>query len=106
MNSVSFCRSIYNLRFNVISKYKRRDFYNVKDIYYTININKIEKKENINLQTIIKDIHVEEIESIKNIINYDNVSKMSEEFVEDLYISKHSKHSKFVNLECLDNIVY
>lgn len=56
MNSGSFCRSIYNLRLNIITKYKRRDF-NKKneDFVISIKIDKMNKDkiENENKKDII-----------------------------------------------------
>lgn len=103
MNSGSFCRSIYNLRLNIITKYKRRDF-NKKNEDFVISI-KIKDKmnkdkmnkdkiENENKKDIIVPFN-KIIAKCSNNVNFDEYLHQEEEF-------KNTK-CKFLDLDYFDN---
>lgn len=96
MNSGSFCRSIYNLRLNIITKYKRRDF-NKKneDFVISIKIDKMNKDkiENENKKDIVPFNKI--IEKCSNNVNFDEYLHQEEEF-------KNTK-CKFLDLDYFDN---
>lgn len=94
MNSGSFCRSIYNLRLNIITKYKRRDF-NKKneDFVISIKIDKMNKDKIENKKDIVPFNRI--IEKCSNNVNFDEYLHQEEEF-------KNTK-CKFLDLDYFDN---
>ena len=113
MNSMSLCRGIYNLRFNVVSEYRRRDFSNIYCEYCKKDkMDSIEKKENLtNVQNIMKDICLAEIECIKRIVTIIDESNIHKNEIDDVFVEEpymynacdNKCNNKFLNLDDFDN---